>query len=346
MPPDRAEPCVFDSPAPSLYPPVAPWRVYLLMFVSWGLYSTVLSYRLSKDLQLLGTNSRRPILSAIAQIVPIWNFLEFFRISECVDTTAARQGRRLPTTPMGLTSLLVVIAIASHRLPDTLFPIGLALWPLPWLVLHRQMDRIRCTAASARPAPRDGFSLRQRTLLFGGVAFTALVFAGMRPEYARLVGEPLPPGATIVGASANYYLRAPDHSWTQVKPGTVEKDTDLELMGPNSKQWALVRVLRGPNLSLDEVVDFRRQQAENSMADLAITEQRQLLPESDLVPLSLTRYAGLEPPFGKPVVVLVATAQMPDTTIEVVTHAPAGGESALRALLQSLRIRPSDRVQP
>jgi hypothetical protein len=138
----------------------------------------------------------------------------------------------------------------------------------------------------------------------------------------------------------------PEGSWVRLAPGTLQEGSDLELARSDRTAQLFVFVTRPYNDGLDAVVEGRRSIVAASASITSFEERRHFLTGQELLPLSLASFRTGAP--AAETGLLALSVIRDGTAYEVVgwTGAWDRDEPALRALLESFRLRPPPAAPP
>lgn len=277
-------------------PPVAPWRLYLLILFTFGIYALVWAYRVAQDMRSRGLARSHPGMYSLGMLIPVANLFVFYRQVKQVATLARELAPRDAVLSPGL--LLAGYAVLSLSVHFTgksgyylALAVSLLLLPLPWLGSQRDLNRAKLRLedpAWRRPAFRFGL-VHYAIMLLGCVGFVG-IFLSTSAELDWYRAEPLGASRTIAGASGLYRLRVPDDAWRKVPPGTFgDPDSDLEL-GRRDLESFLIAYLHKHD-SLEDAVLNRVNSLRSAYNTLEYSEER-TLQEGRLLPVSLAYYRG------------------------------------------------------
>lgn len=304
---------------------------YLLCLASFGVYALVWVYRNARGFaQLDRAAATAWALGSVAAPVACAVLYALGRRAQ--ESLARRGGRALapwlaPALHAAIASLLLLTPLRALWTPVWL------LLPLPLLLVHAQ---IRRTQPSGPPVRRGRRAVEVAVVLLGLPAVGLAAYRLDEPS-ARLLLAP-GEGGVVRGIAADYRLTLGDDSWRRVEPGTIsDGDADLELMSRDRQSWIVVYA-HGPDLSLDAIVDARRQLIASGESLQDFEERRFLLPVPDTLPTSLARYrVGANRLTRAEYVVL--TARLAASFVEVMgyTVAPASQSERLVSLVSTLR---------
>lgn len=296
-PVERADP-------PLWYPPLTAWKLYFLIFFTFGVYSFFFIYRTARDLRD----------HADSTISPGW-----YPVAIPFGLIAAFAGARLATTARenvrehelvegarpGLIGLLIFVSNAiiftAERLPLTglLTLVGMAIYPIPWLLLQQQTNSLRRRHESVFRTPPNKFTKLQVVALIVSVPlFIAGSAVLVYQEIVRWGGESLPVGIAFQDPAGAFSLTPMKSGWVVVPAGTLADEAALELYGPSTSDYAVVYVNSYPEWTVDSVVESRHSSLREFDEDLKSAEQRTLLAGTNL-PASYAKYEGIDPLEGR-----------------------------------------------
>jgi len=334
------EPVTENSTPPILYPPMALWRVFLLMVFSWTIYSAFLAYRTIRDLNQLGKKKLEPGSYAFGALIPVIGYFIFYEMASSISQLSKKVELEFKLNPAALTGLMILASYAPLAMPSFLFPLSISIATIPWVLLHAQMNALRLATTSQWHQPENGYTWNQRSVLIIGLPLMALILIGGKTHFQHFSGSGLSAGQTLTGLTPIYQLHITGSDWRQVKVGTLYPDTDLELMGKTPQDWVVVRTLPNQQKPLDTFVDARREMVASNWKKYTVTESRTLDSGGKLIPISLAHYSSegaatnFIPSFH------VATIVTPDHAIEVIGQQTKNGDSAVQTIVESLRLTP------
>jgi hypothetical protein len=180
----------------------------------------------------------------------------------------------------------------------------------------------------------------RRALSLGGAAMLLAGCFGPTTGVpaARGLG-PLQTGQAMTGPSGLYTITLPDNRWTRVPPGTLSKDTDLELYRSSPKTWAVAYVKESQSWTLDEIVAVRRDVMKTNFGRFGFQEERQLLPGLG-VPISYARYTNEGAGRATRQSLWVATVVRDGSSVEVIASTVLAGEAedSVERLVKSMEL--------
>jgi len=331
--------------------PLAPWKLYLLIFFSSGIYLLFWTARLALEMRRHLDPKVKPLLHVLGLFLPFVGLFVLYRQASLIRQLSLKTGSRTGASP----TLIVVIAVALSLvafaagrvvqggtgiadLADVV--VGLALLPVPWLVMQGQLNRSKRSLIA--PVWLPGLFSRQRpkyvvagagAAVFAWVAFGLLLAVGAYFELVRARGEHLEAGAPISGTSGWYTVTPAGEGWVRVSGGVIDADGDLEVYGPTTDTWAIVYVDCVANARMDAMVEFRRNQIEPD----SFSEERRMLPDA-FVPVSYARYAA-SLALGERRIWWIALVATDKAVVELVTTTSVGAEEPdLERTAKSLRL--------
>lgn len=336
------------APSPPWHPPIALWQLYLLFVSTIGIYQFFWLRRFATDMRRHVDPDIRPWLYVVALFVPMAPPFLAWRLTGLLtrlDETPARHigpPRWVIVATAALTGLVgtgMMFADAEGGLLVIIaLLLSIAVLPLPWLLLQRQLNHYKQSLAGADWTSRPyRFTKLQYGALACGVMLSALTAIGLYVEFERHRGERLEQDARIGGASGLYTLTVPDYGWVRVPPGTIEQRTDLELYGPTVDTWAVVRHESRDDRNMDLVVNDRRLLIDDDLFSPSSNEVR--IMREDLMPISFVRYRGRDV-IGITQTIWVATLLTDDVVIEVIAGTSEGPriQGDLESLVKSLSL--------
>ena len=246
---------------PVVYPPLAVWKLALLLLLTLSLYSVFWMFRTARDLELGGRGQRNAWLWFLAPLIAIVYGGATYKMAEAVrewedDANSA------PSTPL-FPGLLGMIAFAGSAVFGAGLRFGMPLWAAtlalttaiaPLLVMQGQLNCIKTGERFRFRSPAWRFSWPQRVAIgVIGIVWALNTWLVSKYWLAERNGTPLAAGDVIQGGGGNFELRAPTDGWVQIEPGLHNEAADIELLLAGTDDWAAVYYR--PGASLDNVAE-------------------------------------------------------------------------------------------
>lgn len=343
----------WDGAAP-WHPPVSLWRLYLLIFLSLGLYVPLWIMRFMEDLQAHRERGGDPWRRSVGIVLPLFGWYLWHSTARRVAALDAETGQSAGpqvwvTSLLGITVLAAYQAVlcgllVPHHLavhPGVALLAATAVLPLPFMLLQRQINAFKAKLDSPR------WTSQPFKFSSGEIGFLAiiLVFAlyglylnthALSRTLDRARGEILAAGQVVSGESGLYLVTPPTAGWVRVGPDDIYKNSDLSLYGPAEGTYLIVYV-ECDGETIDQRVRFRRGKKRGGLRDLTIDEHRVLLAGS-LVPISYTRYSGTRK--GARETSWVATVAEEGFLVEVISGTRGGkaDQATAEAFAKSLQL--------
>jgi len=315
------------------YPGMAVWRLFLLIFLTFTIYTLFWSGRLARDLRAHVDPEIKPWKSVVGLIIPIVGFGVVYRQTRHIRNLNAAVGQSSKFGPGLVMFVFIVVYFASlasnlaaddlgETLSLVLTLVVVAAYSAPWLLMQHDLNRYKARLASAQwtSPPNRYTGLQRTTVALGGLLMIA-VFGGLALELDGLVdrqqGQALARGDHVAGNSGAYQLLIPQAGWAKLIPGTLSEDADLELMGTSSTTYVIGYVGDALNVSMDDFVANRRALIREDWPEVKVTEERRLLPGT-IVPVSFARYESTDLNVLGTTFILVTTVIADGKTIEIV----------------------------
>lgn len=342
------------------------WRFWLLMVLTLGIYRLFWIAGVARELRRNQDSDIRPWHYVLGLLVGVASPFVAAAVTGHIDRNGIRRG--LDTGPsMGLIVTLSVVAmvaeLASSQVTDAMIDSAASPWltvlillctyvvvvPLPWALIQLRLNRLKSAMAyPERPNRFSRFSLPQFGVIALGVVFWPLVIIGSLPDPTldtlfapEAMGEPVLADEPISGSEGGYWITVRTDKWLRVDAGANPDEPDLELVTQTQHSWLVVYALRG-DWTLDDIVNFRRNEIGRDIPNLTTREQRTLLADS-AVPVSYARYYGkIDPRDVFPTTWWVSTVVTDSGAVEVVASTANGHIAAkeLEGIVKSLRIEP------
>lgn len=230
------DPRPWDSAAP-WHPPASLWRLYLLIFLSLGLYVPLWIMRFMEDLQAHREREADPWRHSVAILLPLFGWFVWHWTARRVTALKAEAGQSaapqvwvislfgiavLAAYQAVLWGLLVPYQLAVH--PGVALLVAAAILPLPFMLLQRQvnaykmtLDKPRWTSQPLKFSPGE-VSFLAMILAFAGYTLYANTDFFSR-TLARVEGETLVAGQVVSGESGLYQLTLPGRAYRAASDG-------------------------------------------------------------------------------------------------------------------------------
>ncbi len=323
-------------------PPFPGWQIFILLCLSFNLYSIVLTYRLVKDLVRFSGKHLNPKAYATAIVLPIIGIIIFYSMARTTFHQAKTLGVDFKLKPSWLSSLMVATTLSMYLIPNFLFPAHLLVATLPWLFLNRQLNELKRAHPKIKNKKQRLFKWPEYGVILLGIPLMGAVLYGSRINYLHQLTNTVPAGQYVQGVTPIYRLQIGSGNWRKMPLGTLDSDTDLELMGKSPMDWIVVRAFSKQQLDLDTMVANRRELISSSWKNYHYTESRTLNSGAKLTPISLASYTRDKQLIAPPESVYVATIITPETVVEVVGYSANQRDKdqkfRVKAIVDSLRL--------
>lgn len=341
---------VFGQRAP-WFPPVTLWQLWLLCVLSFGIYVFFWVYRVAKDMQRHVRKDISPGMYVLGACIPIAGPFVAYKQHAQISQLNNSAGQRLAPAAWCIVVLVICNYVAgtalqiSDNLP-TIF-VYLTISPIPCLLMQRKLNAYKLTLLNANwvTHPFRFTKLQYIALVLGGAIF-ALALYGSLEEMGRWQGQAMSAGSVVSGTKAPYHLTIPNNEWRSVAPGTIGEGSDLDTYGASVETFLIVYVHDNQNLSLDDIVDSRREQIRESESNFSFSEERIML-DNGWLPVSYARYTNKSMLIGEQVWWVATVVTEDDFGIEAVayTQGQKPDEKAIETLVRSLRLTPGPITQ-
>lgn len=342
------------------HPPMRPLQIYLLTFLTFGVYVFVWTYRFAQDVRRHVNADVKPSTHVILSLIMFfWPFVAHKQAQYIVKwNESADLHSRL--SPVGIGLFVGVLSVSSIFL--NLISIGtepagpilgwtfiaaaiyLFLLPVPYVFMQRNINRFKETlgATTWTRKPYRFTGGHYVTMAIGLLVYALVGYTASEP----MGGERLEAGVPVGGATGLYTLTPDTGDWIHVPAGTIVDGADLELYGfygSMAETSVAVYVMPRAGQTLDDVVRFRRSMVETDVSDVSFQEHRGFLPGA-MTPVSYARYESKLLGFDE--VLLVTTIETSDALIEVVgiTTGDYNERRAVEALVSSVRLSGNTRL--
>jgi hypothetical protein len=322
----------------TLSAPLSSWRLYLLLLFSFTLYLVPLIYRMAKDIRMIGQYRFYPLRYTIAALLPLIDFVIYYKLAKNIADAAQQKGIVFKFSAAALTAAVLLGGIVMQYLPQFFYPVSGTLQIIPFLILHQQMNALRCAHDDAWLQSESRFSWQQRALMLLGIPLIALSMYGSKAEFWHFTAKQLSIGQVVSGNAAGYQLKIPEGKWRQVPAGTLHPGSDLELMGAETDDWVIVLLWPNQQQNLDDYVDWRRKLVTQGWKNYQVEERRSLDSGLNLKPVSHAHYSGYENFMRPAASVYVTTIITPEQGIQVVGQGSRKTEKFVQELVESLRM--------
>lgn len=359
----------WDSPDGSGEPPpwkpeMPIWRFWLLMVVTLGIYRLFWIAGVGRELRLHQDSSIRPWHYVVGLLIGVASPFVAAAVAEHINRNGFRRG--LDTGPSkGLIVVLSIVALAAEiactRLTDAMIASDPSPWltilvllgtyavfvPLPWAMIQLRLNRLKAAMSyPERPSRPFRYSLAQFAVIVLGVVVWPFMIVGNLPDAtldrlfgAEVLGDPVLANEPISGDAGGYWITVRSENWLRVDVTENPDQPDLELITQSQGSWLVVYALRG-DWTMDDIVDFRRNEIRAAVQGLESRERRTLLQDG-AVPVSYARYQGkVGTGDFMPTTWWVSTVVTEFGAVEVV-GSTSGGHFAARELetvIKSLRV--------
>ncbi|MDX1562797.1 MAG: DUF4234 domain-containing protein [Gammaproteobacteria bacterium] len=276
------------------YPPLPIWKLLLLLVLTLGIYSAFFLYRLARELRDHEDPYLTPPLYPFSLLLaPAAGIATGVLARKLKDSTPPEQrARGFNPVSIGLLVFLGLTALGvSEWVPSVFFYFAaIALFVTPWLLLQHQLNlrkaHLADTAFKTRP---NRYTKLQLTALAAGSVVVVLIGFALYEGVLRMTGEELPVDTAYVDPAGRFSVQAPRDGWTLVEPGYIGDDSDMDLLGPGSSDWAVVYVHQQAGWTIDDLVESRFQILGDAFDQYY--EERRLLPDSEIA-ISHAIYSG------------------------------------------------------
>lgn len=283
------------------YPPLPLWKLFLLLVLTFGLYSAFYVYRTARELRDHSNPLLTPALYPFSLLFAPVAGVAAARLATAAGQAAGADQKIAAASPalvgLGVFVGHVGLALSNLSTLTSVSIIAVAVYALPWLLLQHQINRIKRVRLVASP---DAIRFRTRPERYTkwqwvglgcGVLMFVLVGFALRDDYIRLTGEALPVREAWVDPLGRFMFEVPRDGWKIVSSGYYSDDAEIELAGPGAGDWALVFVHEQTGWTIDDLVEFRYDQLVDSESEYR--ETRRLI-EGTGVAVSHADYSGFE----------------------------------------------------
>lgn len=343
------------APEPSLYSrgkaPEAAWtaplgtsRLFALLFLTCGVYSLFYMYKVARDLRDHADAGVTPWLYPPSILIGLANAIAGGRLASMSFALATPETRRPSCSGGNVGGLIfvshVVVTMSGTVIGEWWWIAGLMLFALPWLLLERQLTAIKLglTRASYRTTANRFTNLQWAAAALGALLW-ALILWGLSQEVARWRGTELVAGVPYEDPQDRFSVAASRGGWVIVAPGTIIEDAELELLGPEAAEWAVVYVTEQAGWDLDRLVENRYAEIGAVDEEVEFSEKRELAPGTNIA-LSFATYSGNDAIDGS-FVYYVAAFVTAERAVEIIVYtaglqrSASGAEQLARSLAPS-----------
>lgn len=333
------------------------WRFWLLTTLTIGLYRLFWVVSVARELRRHQDPGIRPWRYVLGMLVGIAVPFVASSLTEQIDRHGRGRGWSMGP-PKWLIVMLAVLALVLeiggsgfvHAEPWLVFAVLAGTYgvivPLPWAMIQLRLNRLKSAMSfPERPVRRYQFSVAQFAAIIVAIVVWPLAVIGSLPEgmVDEIFDEPprgqaLAPNTPTTGLTEGYSVMVNSDDWTRLENGAMSEDVDLELVGPSPDTWVIVYALRG-DWTMDEIVDFRRNEIKDQVENLSSHEKRTLLAGS-AVPVSHARYTGNLRDGGWRATWWVSTVIADSAAYEVLGSTTSGAASRrqIEQIAKSLRL--------
>jgi hypothetical protein len=343
---DTAQAANVHSPGKA---PDAPWtaplgtgRLFLLLFLTCGVYSLFYLYKTARDLRNHADRELTPWLYPLSTLIGLANAIAGARLAGVAERHASYTQRRGSAAPVLIGILIfvahAVLTVGGNLTVQSVSVLGVLLFAVPWLLLERQLDVIKSSLPDTRfrTKPHRFTKLQWVTVGLGGVVWI-LIAITLWDDVVRWRGTALAPTVVYHDPQGRFSLMPERSGWLVVPPGTVTEEAALDLYGPGVTDWAVVHVVEQTGRDLDAMVELRYGEIRTVDENVRYAEKRELVPGTTTV-LSHASYRGTDPIDGAFVFHVAAFANE-HRSVEFISYS-AGTDragSGTEALARSLR---------
>ncbi|MCB2099350.1 MAG: hypothetical protein KDE22_00670 [Rhodobacterales bacterium] len=289
-----------DAGVVSLRPPMALWRLYLLILGSLGIYWIFWIGRTGAELRRLIDPKRPAWLYVAGSLIPLVNFFTFHVLVRRIQAVGQKHGADpgIPVWGITLAFVLVFAVVAPANLikdlpESTLIPFILGtntLSAIPLLMAQRNLNRVKAALPDVTwHYPPGRFIVRHYVVMVLGFLLLGMIATVQVYEWTTLTGKPLARGDTVSGSRELYSVIVPDDGWTRLDPKKHDPDADLILLGSDASTLVKVFVSRRSSRTLDSATEARWDLLAQDAPIDAYEERREFLPGT-LIPVSYARY--------------------------------------------------------
>lgn len=335
------------------------WRFWLLMTLTIGLYRLFWVVSVARELRQHQDPGIRPWQYVIGMLVGIASPFVASSLTEQIDRHGLGRGWDLGPPKWLIVTLAVValvVEFGSSRFvqaePWVVIAVLVGTYgvfvPLPWALIQLRLNRLKSAMSfPERPVRRYQFSVAQFAAIIVAVVVWPLTVIGSLPDAlideifaGTPYGDAVQPNMPTMGPSGGYQLEVRSSDWVRVENGTIAEDADLELVWRSPGTSVIVFALRG-DWTMDEIVDFRRNEIQGQVHNLASNERRTLLADSG-IPVSHARYTGSFRDGGGRATWWVSTVVTDTAAYEVLGSTMAGPATRreIEQIAKSLRLTP------
>jgi hypothetical protein len=306
------------------------WRLYLLLVLTLGVYLIFWLYGQFKYQCASGRIKGKPLLWVLLSWVPLLDIYIYYFLARNLCREEQRCTR---AEPWVFAVTLSVIGNASLFIePDSWFLAAIVLLtPLPVAWLQYRINQ----SLAGEPGEALKFTTRQWYALVVGIIFTVILALSMRYDLdvpaTGITRQAV--GSVVEGPGGFYSVQLPDGNWKKVPSGTIQKDSDLELVDAKNGVKAWVYILEGKDANLPAQVKWRRKEIIDKNEVLLLHEKRILLADYDDAVSSLAEFK-LKKPGGTRIHWWIRTLEVGDKLVELLvrtTNEPASESAAVLA---------------
>ena len=269
-------------------PPTRLWKLAVLLAATFGLYLFAWLPKVARDLRASRDAHLTPWHWALVPLLGPLMAIPFYYLANSLREWQEESGAKIGhfAEPV-LVSMLTLVAF----LPLYLMIINLAATPtfaavtilmlfLPCLALQGQINLIKRRARPSEPSAR--LTRPQLAAIVGGALISLpLYIYTFTNVWQHRSASVLSAGDVIAPAGNSYKVRIGDDGWSQLAPGYLSEDSDLEFLGPDDRTWAIVYDSTG--LDVDTVMMNRIGTVRSEYRSARCSERKSLVPDSLVV---------------------------------------------------------------
>lgn len=275
-------------PDKSLHPPLAVWKLALLLACTATLYQFMWLFRTTSDLRDARDPAIQPWHWVLIPLLGPFVFVPGQKIAAYLKDWQVEDNKDIGHLA---DPVMVGMIMFVAYLPLLLLIIDPLSWPLAllmsWLILclaylalqgqlnlnKQPADETAFRAAPWRFAKHQAWAAGIGAIV--AVPLYVTMFTNVRENWSA---AELEPGAVIAAGNGLYQVRILDEGWSQVGENFMESDAELEFYGPQDWTWAAVYDAEG--LSVDEVLEFRESFVRETYSRASCTQVKTLDDET------------------------------------------------------------------
>lgn len=248
-----------------MHPPLQVWKLGLLLISTATIYQFVWLYRIATDLRSSRDPSitvwhwvAAPLLGPLVALPGLYlaTYLKDWQVEENKSV-----GHFAEPVLVGMFMLAAylpfLLLIINPDMTGSVLLITALLLCLPYLFLQGQLNLNKSGMQDRSLTSRSWAFARHQLLAMGlgvwlAIPLYVLLFTNIWETWGS---EGLAQDFVVQSEQEFFQIRIADEGWSQVSPGNLGDDSDMEFLGPDQFTWSVVYDSTG--LGVDEIMSYR-----------------------------------------------------------------------------------------